>query len=351
MRIPKNCISTDISYMMLRQTPQFESLYKLNDFKVECFFDRLEVHSNEIDEEYLSNHCTLLNDKISSSCYKNGKRYRTHSGLIVIIFSDCIFESPWKYKIQFNPRYALKGSTVENCLFDVMGEATPTNHVINRIDPAFLFSEKYFTPQLFYWTSNLKWKHSASAYSNTRRDFDNGQITGYHSNGGGARTSVYAESAKPKYMKKDSDGLIKFEIQIRKETLQKKGISTIYDLHKITDTNFFKRVEFYNLFWIRAKHVKKIDKFMLLQENAFSLGFSIAKKRLNTHKNFDRDYQRYLSKLSIAKGKKSLSSVFRSKFNNWLRVWTQDITEVQYDDSLHFNVKSWGSIKLPNNLH
>jgi hypothetical protein len=348
VRKPKDHVSTTISCMIMRQTPEFEAIWAAKEIPVTCFFDHLSVHTNVVHDAYLEDECNIVDDDVRSRPYKIARRFETKdSGIGFTLFEDCQFESEWFYKIQLNPNsWAWSFNSIETFMQNVIGYVDSANHQIARLDLAFSMPESIVSTQLLYMTSHLKWKNSNSTYNN-KRDFNNGVMTGYHSNGGGARSSIYSEGAKALSLGRTArEEDLKFEVQLRKSSLQPKSIYSIYDLWKIPDSNLLERVEFYNPLWLHEKHRRHLAKFELLQEKVVFSGFQNARKLLNHGRNFNRDYGNILTKLAINKGKENLSDLMRKEFSIWLMDWMGE-TDLDRAKEIANARRGWLSIRTP----
>jgi hypothetical protein len=321
VQIPKNCVATDISYMILRRFNEFHQLLMADDISLTCSLDFFSVYISDLSRRYLRKRCVAMNCRVTPNAYEKATMYRTSDFGRFILFEDCKHESRWPYKVQLiNAKNYRSLIEISQALERIMGKVNNRNHQLARIDPAFVFAEEDLSPRVLFASTHLPWKNSNSAYNNQHRNFKDGRLTGFHSNGSGVRPSVYAESAKPKC--EDAEfNFIKFEYQLKKTVLESRNLFTIYDLHRLAEYNLIRRAAFYNPLWIQRRHKHHLDKFKLLQEILYADGFHNARKSLNRHRNFNRDYKGILLPLRIKNGEVNLSDVFANKFSKWLKEW------------------------------
>ncbi|MBY0314001.1 MAG: hypothetical protein K2Q26_00660 [Bdellovibrionales bacterium] len=342
MRIPKNRCSTTISSMILRQIPNFEQFYKSSFVDCGCFLDYFSVHTNSLDMAFLDNNCILVKNKVICNGYKKARLYQDAGGLRFIIGKDCHYDSPWAFKIQFNPKMMTSFVEFESFLRSVMGHVDESNHCVARLDIAYLLKEDVVSPQLLHYTTHLKWKNGTSVYNNSRRDFKDGHMTGFSSDGSAVRVSAYAESGKPTG-EAAKQGYLKLEIQVRKASLKSAGVKSIYDLNRIYKSGYLKRLQFYNPIWIDKKYRKHVHKFKELQEYILTGGFHNARRLLNKNRNFDRDHRRYLSKLRFDHGRVVFGEALAKKYSDWLRYWLRDMKRAASGAKKE---KSWLTVRV-----
>ena len=322
MSAPPNMIRTSISPLLLRQINGYNSFIELKRISVLCFFDKIDIHCSLINEPFLKN-CKVLYENENVWGYQFMTGFMTSSSIIFIILKNSRFESPWKYKIvlQSTRKTYPKFSTLLSFLTELMGEVTITNHQLTRLDIGFGFREAEISIELLHYCSHLKWKNSESHYRGHRTDFKKGRITGFHSNGGGVRTSNYFEGGKPIKLQKNSPTEVKTEYQVKKGVLIKKEIITIFDLKKIAETNLLARVNFYDPVWIKKIMNANPEKIYIFQQDVLSMGFNQARKNNNEHRNFQRDIGKFFEPLRYNNGKATLSLVLQKRWMTWLQEW------------------------------
>ena len=332
MKTPRNRTSTLVSRMISRQIPEYSTLLRTNakHLAIKCFFDYFAVLTNSIDEDFLKRNCRELQYKGSKCGYRQARRYTSSLGSFVI-FEDCVRPTYWFYKIQLHEARKFKSlGDIELSLASIMGYIDERNHVLNRVDLGFAVHESIINPGIMLMSSHLKWKGSTSNYNNIRHDYKNGQLTGVHSNGGSLRQSYYVENGKsPGKIKQEYVDEMKVESQVMRKAFESKAIYSIYDLPLIKRTNLLDRFAFYNLLWIEKEKANNVNlrKFRRLQEKAILLGFHHARKFLNPHDNFDRDYKAMLLPLCVGAKEIPLNLIFKRKFLKWLKRFSKGISK------------------------
>lgn len=322
----KRGIKTSISSVIMRQNPEFHALLNCRDLGVICYLDKLAIHVDQLDEAFLKSQCQLL-FKFSASKYSGGFSYQAKTGLQFQVFKNCTAENAqFFHKIQIRPG-DIDFDVLMSTFGKIMGHPLSAhNHAIARLDIAYVVKESYLSPKVLYMISVQKWKRSHSAYHGERTDYMNGHMTGFHSNGGGVRSSIYSETAKKQATGRcRHHGHVKAEFQLKKKVLSAKGIFSLFDLYKIPGTNLYKRLSFYDplrIYSPKKKKKAKLKKFKEFQFLVLAEGFTNAKKRLNQQRNFERDYLKgLLREFRINKGKTKLADVFSEAFESWFHQW------------------------------
>jgi len=327
----RDCYQTVVSPVVMRLLPELNKLNKLKRLNAKVQFDYFSINVITINQCFLDRECCVENE-IRSNYFKSGHRYSyidklTGEFINFSVMAECVFLSNFKYQVQLNPNSFSDGKSYFLFLIKITGKLTEENHLIGRIDIAYLLSGEVFSPTLVDLTAHYKWKIKSAEFLSKVNEHYRGRITGKRTSSRTLNISCYDRRAKnaslPKGKRvhiKDEEE-IKYEFQLNRKCLATFDIYTVFDLYKLNERRFTKRIAFYDPSKVSKGNKELIQKMEDFQYQIIEVGFHHARMRVNKNRNFSRDFGRYLFPVTLNHGKATLAYCLSKRFKEWYAKW------------------------------
>ncbi len=319
----KKYITTTVTPTILRQINEYRKLKNITDLSMVTFVDYFAISVNQIREEYIATKCRLVK-QTRNNAFNTVATYESTDGFRFTIYTDNIFNSDWDFQVHINPAYFVSQDEFKAAVENICYPLYRNNHQVSRIDISISINDTLLTPALIHFCGYFKWKRKNTTYSQS--NFNQGALTGTAIRSKTVSYSSYSETAKKRKKEKIAkedivENHCNFEIQLKKTSLHKHQILSVFDIHRVPATPLMYRMEFYDIVRIKKSNIHFLDKFKDLQMECLASGFNQARKRLNPKKNFMRDYQNYLECIYVENNEK-LSSLINRKMAEMIVSWS-----------------------------